>query len=93
MLPKVLKLIDSTPYWKSSSEEQTANSSSIATTVTTKFECFSAESVLNEYIEPPQFIVQSLLAEGLTVLAGPPKYGKSFLSMDLCCSVATGKPF
>lgn len=36
MLPKVLKLIDSTPYWKSSSEEQTANSSSIATTVTTK---------------------------------------------------------
>lgn len=93
MLPKVLKLIDRTPYWKSSSEEQTANSSSIATTVTTKFECFSAESVLNEYIEPPQFIVQSLLAEGLTVLAGPPKYGKSFLSMDLCCSVATGKPF
>lgn len=93
MLPKVLKLIDSTPYWKSSSEEQTANSSSIATTVTTKFECFSAESVLNEYIEPPQFIVQSLLAEGLTVLAGPPKYGKSFLSMDLCCSVATGKTF
>lgn len=93
MLPKVLKLIDSTPYWKSSSEDQSVNSTSIATTSTTKFEYFSAESVLNEYIEPPQFIVQSLLAEGLTVLAGPPKYGKSFLSMDLCCSVATGKPF
>lgn len=93
MLPKVLKLIDSTPYWKSSSEDQSVNSTSIATTSTTKFECFSAESILNEYIEPPQFIVQSLLAEGLTVLAGPPKYGKSFLSMDLCCSVATGKPF
>lgn len=93
MLPKVLKLIDSTPYWKSSSEDQSVNSTSIATTSTTKFECFSAESILNEYIEPPQFIVQSLLAEGLAVLAGPPKYGKSFLSMDLCCSVATGKPF
>lgn len=93
MLPKVLKLIDSTPYWKSCSEDQSVNSTSIATTSTTKFECFSAESILNEYIEPPQFIVQSLLAEGLTVLAGPPKYGKSFLSMDLCCSVATGKPF
>lgn len=93
MLSKVLKLIDSTPYWKSSSDNQPVNSTSIAASATTKFECFSAESILNEYIEPPQFIVQSLLAEGLTVLAGPPKYGKSFLSMDLCCSVATGKPF
>lgn len=93
MLSKVLELIDSTPYWKSSSDNQPVNSTSIATSATTKFECFSAESILNEYIEPPQFIVQSLLAEGLAVLAGPPKYGKSFLSMDLCCSVATGKPF
>ena len=93
MLTKVLELIDSTPYWKSPSDNQPVNATSIAASATTKFEFFSAESILNEYIKPPQFIVQSLLAEGLTVLAGPPKYGKSFLSMDLCCSVATGKPF
>lgn len=85
MMSKVKNLIDNTPLWESSSKEQT--------TAATKFECFSAERILNEYIEPPQFIVQSLLAEGLTILVAPPKYGKSFLAMDLCCSVATGKTF
>lgn len=90
---KVRELIDNTPHWEPTAKEVTANSASTIVTASTQFECFSAESILNECIEPPQFIVQSLLAEGLAVLAGPPKYGKSFLSMDLCCSVATGKPF
>lgn len=93
MFQKVRTLIDNTPHWEPTTKEPTANSASTTATASTQFKCFSAESILNEYIEPPQFIVQSLIAEGLTILVAPPKYGKSFLAMDLCCSVATGNPF
>ena len=45
-----------------------------------------------EYTRPP-FIVDGFLCAGLTLLAAPPKTGKSFLSLDLACCVAEGKPF
>ena len=35
----------------------------------------------------------SFLCAGLTLLAAPPKTGKSFLVLDLACCVAEGKPF
>ena len=37
--------------------------------------------------------VENLIVEGLTLLCGAPKMGKSWLSLDLCISVAAGKPF
>lgn len=46
----------------------------------------------NEY-KKPDYIVDGILYPGLTIFAGPPKYGKSFLSLDLACSVASGTPF
>lgn len=60
----VQELIKNTPLWQPSPEQQTS----------TGFECFTAASLLSQYIEPPKYIVNSLLSEGLTVLAGPPKY-------------------
>ena len=44
------------------------------------------------YARPP-FIVEGFLCAGLTLLAAPPKTGKSFLALDLACCVAEGKPF
>lgn len=44
------------------------------------------------YARPP-FIVDGFLCAGLTLLAAPPKTGKSFLALDLACCVAEGKPF
>ncbi len=41
----------------------------------------------------PDYIVDGILYPGLTILAGPPKYGKSYLSLDLACSIATGTEF
>ena len=38
----------------------------------------------------PRYIVPGLIAEGLTVLAGPPKVGKSWLSLGLAVAVASG---
>lgn len=43
---------------------------------------------------PPQkFVVENLLPVGLSMLAGAPKLGKSWASLDLALSVATGRPF
>jgi len=39
---------------------------------------------------PLKWIVPGLIPEGLTLLAGPPKIGKSWLTFDLALSVATG---
>jgi hypothetical protein len=39
---------------------------------------------------PIKFAVPGYVAEGLTLLAGAPKRGKSWLALDLCCAVAQG---
>lgn len=41
---------------------------------------------------PLQFAVNGLIPEGLTLLAGPPKVGKSWLVGHLCIACATGTP-
>ena len=40
-----------------------------------------------------RYVAEGLLPQGLVLLASPPKYGKSWLALDLCLSVASGKPF
>lgn len=40
--------------------------------------------------EPLRFTVEKILPHGLFILAGSPKIGKSWLSLDLCRAVATG---
>ena len=55
---------------------------------------FYAASELDEKeFAPPPFVVSGMLPAGLTVLAAPPKTGKSWLCLDLCCAVAEGMPF
>lgn len=44
-------------------------------------------------LEKPFFLVEDMLPVGLTIVASPPKYGKSWYSLDLCVSVATGTKF
>jgi hypothetical protein len=48
-----------------------------------------------ESIEFPEtkWLVQEVVPEGLTMLAGPPKLGKSILATQLCLSVAEGTKF
>ena len=56
-------------------------------------EAESMKSLGSRYIAPPKFIVPGLIPYGITVLASPPKYGKSWLCLDMALSVATGTPF
>lgn len=41
--------------------------------------------------KPIEFVVDSLIAQGLYILAGAPKVGKSWLSLDICLSIAKGE--
>lgn len=43
-------------------------------------------------IEPPHIVVEDMLYQGLTILAGAPKVGKSWLCLDLCISICNEKP-
>ena len=56
-------------------------------------QAYSAAELRAEDIKPVPVIVDGLLPAGLSLLAGAPKRGKSWMALDLAYSVATGKPF
>lgn len=56
-------------------------------------EFYRASDLEDKTLLPPQMIVEGLLPVGLTVLAGAPKTGKSWLILQLAYSVATGGTF
>jgi hypothetical protein len=51
---------------------------------------FSAADLLSMELPEPRWAVESIVPEGLSVLAGKPKLGKSWLAMDLALAVAWG---
>ena len=58
-----------------------------------KLDTVSATDLQNTDFPPLRFIIEDLLAAGLNILASPPKYGKSWMMMDLCIAVASGEKF
>lgn len=50
----------------------------------------TARDLQHRVFPPIKWIVPGFLPEGLTVLAGPPKVGKSWLTLDIALAVATG---
>ena len=57
----------------------------------TKLETITAEDLQNRTYEPTPFLVDELIPEGLHILAGAPKIGKSFLVAQIAYHVSTGK--
>jgi len=49
-----------------------------------------AETLLGMQFSPVNYVVEGYVAEGLTILAGRPKLGKSWLALGFCVAVATG---
>ena len=50
----------------------------------------TAKEILATVIPPSEMLVDGLIPQGICILAGPQKVGKSFLALDICCSIATG---
>ena len=49
-------------------------------------------TLMSQPLKPPNFVVDSLLSQGLHILAGSPKVGKSWLALWLSVTVARGEP-
>ncbi len=47
---------------------------------------------MNMTFPEPRWAVPGLVCEGVTLLAGPPKVGKSWLSLNLALDIAAGRP-
>lgn len=58
-----------------------------------KLAAISAYDLQMKEFEERYFAVQDMIPEGETVIAAPPKTGKSWLMLDMCLKVAEGKPF
>ena len=59
----------------------------------TEYDSFSAYELDTMDIKPPEFIVENMIPTGLSLLASPTKYGKSWAMLQLCRSVALGTEF
>ena len=53
----------------------------------------SAASLQGKTFPPIKWLVEDRLPEGLSLLCGKPKLGKSWLALDLACAVAEGGQF
>ena len=58
----------------------------------TKLETINAEDLQNRTYEPTPFLVDELIPEGLHILAGALKIGKSWLALWLCLCISQGQP-
>jgi hypothetical protein len=50
----------------------------------------TAAELVKMDIPPIKWIIKGLIAEGLSILGGKPKYGKSMLALNICLAVAFG---
>jgi hypothetical protein len=52
--------------------------------------CWRVKDLLSATFPPPRWVVPDVLSEGLAVLAGRPKLGKSWLALQIAQAVACG---
>lgn len=55
-------------------------------------EPIDSETLVDMNLPRNIFSVDGLITQGVTILAGPPKIGKSWLVLDICMQVAKGEP-
>ena len=52
-----------------------------------------ASDLQDMHIEPPQWLIPNVLPQGLAILCASSKVGKSWMSMQMCLAITTGKNF
>ena len=56
-----------------------------------KEDIMSAAELRDKVFPPTRWAVNGILPEGLTILAGDPKAGKSLMAVDICSAIASGR--
>jgi RecA-family ATPase len=59
--------------------------------MTKRFNTINGETLMTMPLKPINFMIDNLLSEGLHILAGSPKVGKSWLALWLSVAVAKGQ--
>ncbi len=52
---------------------------------------YTAAELQRKIFPPVSYCVPDLIPEGLTIIAGKPKIGKSFMALDICIAIAAGR--
>lgn len=58
----------------------------------TRLNTIDGETLMSRPLQPLNFVVDTLISQGLHILAGSPKVGKSWLALWLAVMVAKGEP-
>ena len=58
----------------------------------TNLKTIDGETLMSQPLQPLNFVVDTLISQGLHILAGSPKVGKSWLALWLAVAVAKGEP-
>lgn len=58
-----------------------------------KLNTFSAAELFYMDVRPVEFVIEGLIPVGMVILASPPKYGKSYMCLDMALSVSMGRDF
>ena len=57
----------------------------------TDLKTIDGETLMSQPLQPLNFVVDTLISQGLHILAGSPKVGKSWLALWLAVTVAKGE--
>ena len=59
------------------------------------FKLISAEELFYQPLDPAkaEMIIEDMILQGLTLIAGAPKSGKSWMMLDMCLAVSSGRSF
>ena len=56
------------------------------------FETMDADTLMNKPFEKKQFLIEGLLPQGVSILCGASKSGKSWMMLDMALKIAAGQP-
>ena len=57
-----------------------------------KLVVIDGETLMDMRLPPQRFCIQTLLPQGLSIISGASKIGKSWMALDMCLHVAKGEP-
>ena len=57
-----------------------------------KIDLIPAETLFHKPLDHPRMIIEGILSNGLAILAGDSKIGKSWMVLWLCIQLANGEP-